>query len=106
MESIRSWRWLGLTALGLLLALVPVRLTANGALGIQITAAVAGALMATDGAALVNGSWPRKGRSELRYLLAATGFFLLCAGAVAMLAGVACTTELHARPSGPVAVAG
>jgi|Tabmets5t2r1_1033131.scaffolds.fasta_scaffold17939_2 hypothetical protein len=55
MESIRSWRWLGLTALGLLLALVPGRLTANGALGIQITAAVAGALMPTDGAALVNG---------------------------------------------------
>jgi hypothetical protein len=88
MESIRSWRWLPVTALGLLLALVPVRLATNGALGIQVTAAAVGALMATGGAALLNGSWPRKPRSELHHLLAATGFFLLCAGAVAMLAGV------------------
>jgi hypothetical protein len=88
MAPIRSWRWLLVAALGLLFALVPARLAMSGALGIQIVAAAAGALMATGGAALLNDSWPRRRRSEIHHLLAAIGFFLFCAGTVAMLAGV------------------
>jgi hypothetical protein len=88
MASIRSWRWLPVAGLGVLFALVPSRLATSGALGIQIVAATAGALVATGGAALVRLGWPQRRRSDLHHLLAATGFFLLCAGAVAMLAGV------------------
>jgi hypothetical protein len=86
--SIRSRRWLPIAGLALLFALVPSLLATSGALGIQIAAAAAGALMAAGGAALFRIGWPRRRRSELHHLVAALGFFLLCAGAVAMLAGV------------------
>jgi hypothetical protein len=84
--SIRFGRLLAVGAL--LFLLVPARLAASGALEVQIVAAAAGALMATGGAGLLSVSWPRRRHSELQHLLAAMGFFLLCAGAVAMLAGV------------------
>jgi hypothetical protein len=87
-RSIRSRRWLPTAALALVFALIPALLAASGALGIQIAAAAAGALMAAGGAALLRVAWPHRRRSELHHLLAALGFFLLCAGAVAMLAGV------------------
>jgi hypothetical protein len=86
--SIRSRRWLLIAGLALLFALVPSLLATSGALRIQIAAAAAGALMAAGGAALLRIGWPRRRRSELHNLVAALGFFLLCAGAVAMLAGV------------------
>lgn len=87
-RRIRTRRWLPVVGLGLLLALVPSVLAASRALTIQIAAATAGALMATGGAELVRVAWTRRRRSDLHYLLVAIGFFLLCAGAVAMLAGV------------------
>lgn len=86
--SRRTRRWLPVAGLALLLAVVPARLATSGALGIQVVAAAAGALMATAGAALMRVGAPRRRRSDLRHLRAAFGFFLLCAGAVAMLAGV------------------
>lgn len=88
MSSIPSRRWVPVVGLGLLFALVPSRLAVSGALGIQVVAAAAGALTATGGVALVRVAWPRRRHSDLHHLLAALGFFLLCAGAVAMLAGV------------------
>jgi hypothetical protein len=87
MPSIRARRWLPVAGVGLLFALVPSRLATTGALGVQVVAAAAGALIATGGAALVRLGWPRE-RSDLDHLVAAFGFFLVCAGAVAMLAGV------------------
>ena len=77
-----------MAGLGLLFALVPSRLAATGALGIQVVAAAAGALMAMGGAALVGLGWPRRRHSDLYHLIAGLGFFLMCAGAVAMLAGL------------------
>ena len=88
MPSMRSRGWLPVAGLGLLFALVPSRLAATGAQGVQVVAAAAGALMATGGAALVRLGWPRRRHSDLYRLIAAPGFFLLCAGAVAMLVGV------------------
>ena len=88
MPSVRALRWLPVAGLGLLFALVPSRLATSGALRIQVVAAAVGALAATVGAALVRLGWPRRRRSDLHHLLSAFGFFLLCAGAVAMLAGV------------------
>jgi hypothetical protein len=85
---IRTPRWHPVVGLGLLLALVPSLLATGGALAIQIVAATAGALMAMVGAALVRVGWAHRRRSDLHHLLAAVGFFLLCAGTVAMLAGV------------------
>ena len=88
MPSSRSRRWLPVTGLGLLIVLVPARLATSQALGIQIVAAAAGALIATAGIALLRLGWPRRRRSDVHHLLTALGFFLLFAGAVAMLAGV------------------
>lgn len=88
MPHILTWRLLPLVGLGLLLALVPSLLAASGALAIQVVAATAGALLATGGAALVRVGWAHRQRSDLHHLVVAVGFFLLCAGMVAMLAGV------------------
>lgn len=88
MSSVPSWRGRLVAGLGVLFAAVPSVLTVRGALGIQIIAATAGALMATGGAAMVHLAWPLRRRSDFHHLLAAAGFFLLCLGAVAMLAGV------------------
>jgi hypothetical protein len=44
--------------------------------------------MATGGAALLHAAWLARRHSDLHHLLAAVGFFLFCAGAVAVLAGV------------------
>jgi hypothetical protein len=87
-SRIRASRWLPVGGLCLLVALVPSLLATSGALWIQVVVATAGALMAAGGAALLRVGWPRRRGSEVHHLLAAFGFFLLCAGAVAMLAGV------------------
>lgn len=71
-----------------LFALVPSLLAVGGALPIQVVAAAVGALMATGGVAMGLVGWPRRRHSDIHHLLAATGFFLLCAGVVGMLAGV------------------
>ena len=88
MPRIRPWRWLPVAGLGLLFALVPSGLATSGALPVQIVAAAAGALVATAGAALARLGWPRRRRSDVHHLLTALGFFMFCAGVVAMLAGV------------------
>jgi TRAP-type C4-dicarboxylate transport system permease small subunit len=98
MGSIRFWRWLALGAV--LFLLVPARLAISGALEVQVLAAAAGALMATGGVGLLSASWPRRRYSELHHLLAAMGFFLLCAGAVAMLAGVGIYTVTASEQEG------
>ena len=87
-SRIRFSRWLPVAGFGLLLAAIPSLLVASGALRIQLVAATAGALMAAGGVALARVGWPRRRCSEIHHLLAALGFFLSCAGAVAMLAGV------------------
>lgn len=68
--------------------LVPALLATSGALPIQLLAAAAGALMVSAGASCLFVAWPQRRSSDLRHLLAAFGFFLLCAGLVGMLAGV------------------
>ncbi len=88
MLLIRSRRWLPVTGLGLAFALVPTLLVTSGAPRAQVLAAAAGAVMATGGGALLRVGFPRRRLSDLHHLLAAFGFLLLCAGAVAMLAGV------------------
>jgi hypothetical protein len=65
-----------------------VGLATSRALPVQIVAAAAGALVATAGAALARLGWPRRRRSDVHHLLTALGFFMFCAGVVAMLAGV------------------
>lgn len=87
-SRFRAWRWLPVAGFGVLFAVVPSLLAASGALRIQVAAGAAGALMAAGGVSLMRVGWPHRRRSELHHLLAALGFFLLCAGAVAMLAGV------------------
>ena len=88
MASVRARCWLPVAGLGLLFALVPARLAATGALQIQIVAAAVGAVVAPGGVALLRLGWSRRRHSDVHHLLAALGFFLLCAGVVAMLAGV------------------
>lgn len=88
MSPSRSRRWLPVTGLGLPLALVPTLLATSGTPRAQVVAAAAGALTATGGAALLQVGLPRRRLSDFHHLLAAFGFFLMCAGAVAMLAGV------------------
>lgn len=88
MSRIRASRFAAVAGLGLILAAVPSLLAASGALGIQVAAAGAGAAIATGGLALMRVGWPHRRRSDIHHLLAALGFFLLCAGAVALLAGV------------------
>lgn len=88
MSSVRSRRGRLVAGLGAIFAAVPSLLAVSGALGIQIIAATAGAVLATGGAAMLRVAWPLRRRSDLHHLLAAAGFFLLCLGSVAMLAGV------------------
>jgi hypothetical protein len=87
-SRIRSSRWLPVVGFGLLLLVVPSLLAASGALRLQVVAAAAGALMAAGGVSLMRVAWPHRRRSDIHHLLAALGFFLSCAGAVTMLAGV------------------
>ena len=78
----------GVVAAGVLVGLVPLLLVSTGAREIQLVAATVGALLATGGVALLLLGWPRRRCSDVHHLLAAVGFFLFCAGVVAMLAGV------------------
>jgi hypothetical protein len=87
-SRIRASRSLPLAGFALLVAVVPSLLAASGALQVQVVAATAGALMAVGGVSLMRVAWPHKRRSDIHHLLVALGFFLLCAGAVAMLAGI------------------
>lgn len=68
--------------------LVCLQLAGSGAVGAQVTAATIGAALLTGGAALAVWGWPRRRESEALRLALSAGFFLICAGIVAMLAGV------------------
>lgn len=81
-----GWAWLA--GVGALCALVPAALALSGAFKIQVTAAAAGALMTTGGFGLARAAWPDRRQSDLRRLLLSLGFFIGCAGAILMLAGV------------------
>ena len=88
MSRIRGSRWPGTLGFGLALAAAPALLAASGALWVQVAAAGGGAVAATGGVWLMRFGWPNRRHSELHNLLMALGFFLLCTGAVAILAGV------------------
>jgi uncharacterized membrane protein HdeD (DUF308 family) len=71
------------------LSVVPAALlAADGAFAIQVIAAVLGALLVTAGATLLRAGWTRRRESELWRLLAASGWFLCCAGLIGVLAGI------------------
>ncbi len=75
-------------AMGTLLALVPIRLAASGALSVQVRAAAAGAVSAALGVGLGRVGWTRRRGSEIARLLVATGFFTVCLGIIGLVAGI------------------
>lgn len=90
-QSVRdraAGRWASLAGVGVVCALVPGALALSGAFQIQVTAAAAGALLTTGGFGLGRAAWPGWRQSDLRRLLLSLGFFLSCAGAILMLAGI------------------
>lgn len=80
--------WSGVAGVGGACALVPAVLLLSDAFQVQVIAAAAGALLTTGGFGLGRAAWPGWRRSDLRRLLLSLGFFLGCAGAILMLAGV------------------
>lgn len=81
-----GWAWLA--GVGAACALVPAALVLSGAFHIQVTAAAVGALLTTGGFGLGRAAWPGWRQSDLRRLLLSLGFFMGCAGAILMLAGI------------------